>query len=67
MTQEEKLPASLAVVPNIHPRDQTDEQLKEEAEYWASKIRNATSWRASLAVASKFLENCEREIERRKK
>jgi hypothetical protein len=46
-------------------RELSDTQLLEEWDYWDNKIRDATSWGASLAAADEFRRACEGEIRRR--
>jgi len=60
-----ELPYSLKTVPNPDHKDLTLEQLIEERQYWNYKITSATGWGASLAAASEFRDDCDRELLRR--
>jgi len=42
------------------------DELTEERDMWDGKIARATSWGAALAAAKDFLDDCDREIARRK-
>ncbi len=59
------LPPSLAVIPNIPVKDQTDEQLILEGNYWQQKIDKATEWGAAVSAAHEFLLECRVELRRR--
>lgn len=61
----ELLPPSLAKVPNIKPRDQTDAELALEVAYWEKKLETAGP--AAGTAAAEFLRDCQREQRRRKK
>jgi len=67
MTTAEKLPPSLAVVPNIPWRDQTDEQLIAERDYWLRKFddRSLGAGSAPTLVAFEYKRECEEELRRR--
>lgn len=54
------LPPSLAVTPNIPPREQTILQLQAEIAYWRSRLDRAGQ--SSGAVCAEFIQDCEREI-----
>lgn len=60
-----RLPPSLAVVPNIPYQEQTLEQLRLEYEYWDRKVSEATGWGASLKAADDFRRACDVWIKRR--
>ncbi len=60
------LPPSLSVTPNIRVQDQTLDQLRLERDYWQGKVDKATEWGAAVGAANEFLLECEREIQRRK-
>ena len=62
-----ELPPSLAVVPNIPYERQTLEQLRLEADYWQSKLDDATCWGAAVGAASGFLAGCEAWIRKRER
>ncbi len=61
------LPESLAVVPNIPWREQTDEQIAAERDYWKDKLAEAKGWGGAVGAAQEFMRACEAEIERRAK
>jgi hypothetical protein len=43
-------------------KDQSDEELLKEYQYWNDKVKNATSWGAALTAADEFRRECYREI-----
>lgn len=59
------LPESLATKPNIPLHKQTTDQLKEERDFWQSKINDAPGWGASVSVAAEFRDACTSELLRR--
>lgn len=64
---DDPLPPSLAVTPNIAPKNQTLDQLYAERDYWDNRIKSATGWGAAVGAADDFRRACETWIAIREK
>ena len=64
MTDDDDLPESLQVNPNIPWEDQTLDQLRAERAYWIKQVETAPGF-ASAKVADDFRRGCEAWIARK--